>query len=57
MRVIELMISIWVVVRLTEVFADDMCGERVALKELNRFSPLENRTEWVRIEVTDQVEV
>ena len=57
MRVIELMISIWVVVRFTEVFADDMCGERVALKELNRFSPLENRTELVRIEVTDQVEV
>ena len=57
MRVVELIIAIWIVIRFTEVVADDMCGERVALKELNRFSPLENSTKLVKIEVTDQVEV
>ena len=53
MRVIMLIIVVWIVIRFTEIAVDDMCGERVALKEINRFSPLENSTKLVKIEVTD----
>ena len=52
-----LIIVVWIVIRFTEIAVDDMCGERVALKEINRFSPLENSTKLVKIEVTDQVGV
>ena len=53
MRMIGLVGIMFTVVRMT--LAEDVCGDRVALKGLKDFTPLENNTERVRLDVTDFV--